>query len=317
MSDVRCTRCGEANSRGSAYCASCGLGLAAGAGVDGAPEGTSEAVSPPRFGETGEPVVTEPPASAPLTEQVPTPAYGVTVPNAERASSPEFAVASTSGSGRSNSVMIAALVVAIVVIVGGGLILVLSGGDDPQTGDSIAASEVTTVPASAAPTAETAPPTESAVDSTIATTNPATTPATTPATGLPPSPSTAAPVPPTSVAPLPGPIRGAGDLGLPQPILDEACDGRYITFVGSAIGDRPYADAVAELLARYPGSNYIWTKSCPSLRQVFRDGNDIYGVVFGPYATVGEACDARQAGPPDAYVRRISTTDPQDHVIDC
>ena len=128
-------------------------------------------------------------------------------------------------------------------------------------------------------------------------------------------PTTPAPSPaPTAV---PGPTRGPGDLGLDQPILDEACDGRYITFVGSAVGAEPYADEVASLLVQYPGSNYIWTKACPSLRQEFRDGNDIYGVVFGPYVTQQEACDAVSFGPPDAYVRRISTTDPQDHTVDC
>ena len=115
----------------------------------------------------------------------------------------------------------------------------------------------------------------------------------------------------------PEPSRAAGDLGLQQPILDEACDGRYITFVGSAVGALPYAEEVDSLLARYPGSNYIWTRACPSLRQEFRDGNDIYGVVFGPYLTQQEACDAVAFGPSDAYVRRISTTDPEDHTVDC
>jgi len=71
------------------------------------------------------------------------------------------------------------------------------------------------------------------------------------------------------------------------------------------------------LLAEYPDSRYIWTEACPSLRQEFRDGNDIYGVVFGPYATQGEACDAMALGPPDAYVRRISTTDSEDHTVEC
>jgi len=39
--------------------------------------------------------------------------------------------------------------------------------------------------------------------------------------------------------------------------------------------------------------------------------------VFGPYSTQQEACDARDLGPADAYVRRISTTDAQDHTIRC
>ena len=123
--------------------------------------------------------------------------------------------------------------------------------------------------------------------------------------------------PPPSPPPTPGSTRAVGDLGLDQPILDEACDGRYITFVGSAVGAEPYDAEVSSLLAQYPGSNYIWTRACPSLRQEFRDGNEIYGVVFGPYVTQREACDAVSFGPPDAYVRRISTTDPQDHTVDC
>ncbi len=113
------------------------------------------------------------------------------------------------------------------------------------------------------------------------------------------------------------PARGAGDLGLAQPILDEPCDGRYITFVGSAVGDLPYADAITELLAQFPGTNYLWTKSCPSLRQTFTDGSDIYGVVFGPFASQDEACAAAAAGPDDAYVRRISSTDAADHTVSC
>ncbi|MEP1122896.1 MAG: hypothetical protein ABJH68_03280 [Ilumatobacter sp.] len=129
-------------------------------------------------------------------------------------------------------------------------------------------------------------------------------------------PAPTSPPVPTPTA-SPAPTRGPGDLGLTQPILDEACDGRYITFVGSAIGEQPYAPVVEELLGRYPGTNYIWTKACPSLRQEFSNGADIYGVVFGPYATQREACDAIASGPADAYVRRISTFDPPDHTIRC
>ncbi|MGB3735730.1 MAG: hypothetical protein WA964_12280, partial [Ilumatobacter sp.] len=115
----------------------------------------------------------------------------------------------------------------------------------------------------------------------------------------------------------PAPTRGPGDLGLTRPILDESCDGRYVTFVGSAVGDLPYDAVVESLLDEYPGSDYIWTKACPSLRQEFTTGTDIYGVVFGPYATRQQACNARDRGPDGSYVRRISTTDPEDHTIRC
>ncbi len=54
-----------------------------------------------------------------------------------------------------------------------------------------------------------------------------------------------------------------------------------------------------------------------TLRLEFRDGNDIYGVVFGPYLTQSEACDAVVFGLPDAYVLPISTTDPEDHTVEC
>lgn len=323
MSDVPCGRCGQATDPESTYCASCGFELHSAQRNHGQDEATSEAVRPPEFGETGPPVVAGAPSVAAPTESVPTPAYGVTVPNATATTSSEFVTLPSSGPRRSTSVMIAALVVAAVVIVGGGLILVLSGGDDQQTGDSIVAPAATT--ASASTTPDTVPPTASSSDvaTTIATTTVAAAPvstlppATLPPTTVPPPLPTAAPPPPSVVVPPVEPVRGPGDLGLSQPILNEPCDGRYITFVGSAVGDRPYADVVTQLLASYPGSNYIWTKSCPSLRQVFQDGSDIYGVVFGPYGTAAEACDARRSGPPDAYVRRISTTDPQDHMIDC
>ena len=204
--------------------------------------------------------------------------------------------------------MVAALAIAIVVIVGGLLILLASSSSNDGTAstvDSVGAGD--SPPATVAPTtgaAEVAPPATAEVEPVATAT---VVPSETPPTPPPSSPPT----------PAPAPTRGLGDLGLVQPILDEACDGRFITFVGSAVGAEPYADEVFSLLAQYPGSNYIWTKSCPSLRQEFRDGNDIYGVVYGPYATQQEACDAVSFGPPDAYVRRISTTDPQDHTVAC
>lgn len=191
--------------------------------------------------------------------------------------------------------MIAALAVAAVVIIGGVFVLLSSGSGENEVArpgqDSVASATDAPIPSEVPPveslSAVTAPP------ETAGTSEPAVTVATT------------------------APVRAPGDLGLDQPILDESCDGRYITFVGSAVGDRPYNVVVSELLDLYSGANYIWTRACPSLRQEFTDGAEIYGVVFGPYATEQEACDARVFGPEDAYVRRISTFDPQDHTIGC
>ena len=220
--------------------------------------------------------------------------------------------------------MIAALAVAAVVIIGGVIVLLAAGsGDTGRTGDSTAPVNTSVEPVSSDPSV-TAAPAELPV---TAAPPPATELPTAPAPTVPPTPpATAAPAPAPTASPAPGstippPLptasRGPGDLGLTQPILDELCDGRYITFVGSAVGDRPYTAVVSELLDVYPGTNYIWTKSCPSLRQEFLDGEEIYGVVFGPYVTQAEACNARAFGPADAYVRRISTFDPQDHTIRC
>lgn len=255
-------------------------------------------------------------------------------------------------SSRSASVMIAALVVAAVVIIGGVFILLASGPRDAETART--GEDPTAPPASLdAPAPTTVAPVPSEVPSQtlppVTTTSPVVEPPTsvvpvetpqpttpqsttptvstptvsTPAATTPPSPAPSSSPAPVSTAPpapaptAPTPSRGPGDLGLTQPILDESCDGRYITFVGSAIGERPYRAAVGELLDLYPGANYIWTKACPSLRQEFTTGADIYGVVFGPYTTQQQACDARSSGPDDAYVRRISTTDPEDHTIRC
>lgn len=272
------------------------------------------------------------------------------------ADTPPSASAPLTRSSRSTSVMIAALAVAAVVIVGGVFILLSSGsgGDEiARTADEPAASTTDAgLPTPTEPSPVAVPTDTGLTDTDAASTDAAGTdaadtvaPATVvdtvasetvlpdPAlpdpglTTLPPEvvvpPPTAAPIPTPTLPPVPAPTappaptRGPGDLGLAQPILDESCDGRYITFVGSAVGERPYGSVVEQLLGLYPGTNYIWTKACPSLRQEFSTGADIYGVVFGPYATREEACDAVAFGPSDAYVRRISTFDPQDHTIEC
>ena len=251
---------------------------------------------------------------------------------------------------RSASATIAVLAVAAVVIIGGVFVLLASGPGTVQTartGEDAAATVEVPAPASTAttepappstpptePTPPSTPPTEPAPPSTPPTEPaPASTAPTAPAATEPaataPAPSTDAPPPTTeapSVTPAPTaapepepttPPRGPGDLGLTQPILDEECDGRYITFVGAAVGDRAYDAVVDSLLDLYPEARYIWTRACPSLRQELDSGADIYGVVYGPFETRQEACDARETGPEGAYVRRISTTDPQDHTVDC
>jgi hypothetical protein len=245
---------------------------------------------------------------------------GTTVPNAMPP------VAAGSGTNRSASLMAAALVVAIVVIVGGIFILLAADSDETAGDDALVGVDTTdvstTTPATSVAPTTTAAPATTAAAAPVATVAAPTVPAT-PAAAPPPPASTIAPPPPSmTLAPPPptvpvAPARAPGDLGLAQPILDEACDGRYITFVGSAVGATPYADAVTSLLNEYPGTNYIWTRSCPSLRQSFSDGSEIYGVVFGPYLSLEQACAARASGPSDAYVKRISTFDPPEHEIDC
>ncbi len=324
----RCERCGESNSADASYCATCGLALADPSGVaalvgeptaDGGP--SSESVAPPAFGETtmprgpapsDEPPPTAPAAGGGATTDFPANAGPPPGPTEVIAPVPvggEPVGPSPASESRSTGVMVAALAISIVVIVGGLFVLLASNsGDDAVIDDDTDVTDVTDGPE---PTIDSAPSsavvdneTASSVDDVVL--DPTTT-------------VVESTVPPTEPQPtIPTePSRAAGDLGLQQPILDEACDGRYITFVGSAVGAQPYADEVDSLLAQYPGSNYIWTRACPSLRQEFRDGNDIYGVVFGPYLTQQEACDAVAFGPPDAYVRRISTTDPEDHTVDC
>lgn len=96
-----------------------------------------------------------------------------------------------------------------------------------------------------------------------------------------------------------------------------ACDEQYITVVGSVIDPEMYVQAVGELLVTYAGSEYLKTaETCPSLRPSV-DGNEIYVVYFGPFRSATEACGARDLGPQDAYVRRLSTGLDPTHQISC
>lgn len=316
-----CGRCGERNRGDAAYCATCGAPISVGRGlgaiVDMADVGdvaTSEHVDAPRFGETGPAVVpsASPPSmdassfdSAPPPSQTPTQAFAVIPPTAIPAPTPTPpGSAPALVSSKSTSLMIAVLAVMVVALLGGVFLLVSSGPDDVvQPVSDPATAALDTEPGVPETDITSTVPDTVAPDSTLASTV-----ATVASTTMPLDP-----VPDPDLTPT----RALGDLGLDQPILDEACDGRFITFVGSAVGDLPYSEVVSTLLAEYPGTNYIWTKACPSLRQEFSDGSDIYGVVFGPYPTLAEACAAAAFGPVDAYVRRISTTDPPEHTVDC
>jgi len=86
------------------------------------------------------------------------------------------------------------------------------------------------------------------------------------------------------------------------------CDGSYIVAVGASISASEVRNRanVTRLLHKYPGASYLINdQTCDSLWPSV-DGNPIYLVYFGPFATKGEACDARSDGPKDAYVRPLS-----------
>lgn len=107
---------------------------------------------------------------------------------------------------------------------------------------------------------------------------------------------------------------GFGDLGLRSPISQPACDGSFITVVYSAVIPGRYRSAVAANLAKYRGSSYLLTSTtCPSLTP-YKDGNQIYAVYYGPYATLAEACSARPSG---AYPRVLATDWPWESYHKC
>ena len=171
----------------------------------------------------------------------------------------------------------------------------------------------------AAPTlAPTLPPT--APPTTPAPTAAPTTPAPTapPPTAAPAPTTTAAPAPTTTGAPTTTVSPSSVDLGVPgHPITQPPCNGGYITVLGSAIGDQATADSMANVLNKYDGSNYLRTDvTCSSLTPS-SNGEPIYVVYFGPYATDREACAARSQGPKDAYVRRLSNDIPPSHSVNC
>ncbi len=84
-----------------------------------------------------------------------------------------------------------------------------------------------------------------------------------------------------------------GDLGLPTVMSNPACDGRWITIVGSAVDASTYAETVAGFLRGNPGANYLRTSTtnCSSLRTYFDDGSEIYAAYYGPFEDLEDACD--------------------------
>ena len=135
-------------------------------------------------------------------------------------------------------------------------------------------------------------------------------------------PTTAAPTttvaPTTTGAPTTTVPPGSVDLGVPgHPITQPPCDGGYITVLASAVGDQATADSMEDVLDQYSGSHYLRTDvTCSSLTPS-SNGQPIYVVYFGPYATDREACAARSQGPDDSYVRRLSNDVPPTHSVDC
>jgi serine/threonine-protein kinase len=255
-----------------------------------------------------------------------------------------------SGPGERWNVNLPAVIGVVFVFLVGVIVWVVaasgSGDDGALPGESVPSVPTSTSPVSTAvPTTTplpmpsttivppTAPPTVAPATAPPATPAPTVAPTLVPPTLVPPTapptqpPTTLAPttVAQTTVAPAPTTTRptttvpaSSVDLGVPgHPITQPPCDGGYITVLGSAIGDQATADSMAAVLNQYPGSNYLRTDvTCSSLTPS-SNGQPIYVVYFGPFATDREACAARTQGPKDAYVRRLSNDLPPTHSVQC
>jgi hypothetical protein len=167
-----------------------------------------------------------------------------------------------------------------------------------------------------APTTTVAPTTVVVVVPPVVTTVPGST--TTPTTAVPTTPpattSPATTAPATTTAPT---VPANGDLGLDRPITKPACDGKYITLVGSSVDPDGYRLQVGNLLDRYPDAEYLRTESvCSSLRAKSAAGDSIYVVYLGPFASKQQACNARPAGS-GAYVKVLDNTSNPATGIDC
>lgn len=96
------------------------------------------------------------------------------------------------------------------------------------------------------------------------------------------------------------------------------CDGSYATFLAASVEPDKYAEEITRLLRTYPGSSYLRTDvTCPSLRPVFDNGEAIYAVYLGPFATFSQACDARFLGPSGSYVKRLDRFSDPTEIPDC
>ena len=132
----------------------------------------------------------------------------------------------------------------------------------------------------------------------------------------PPPPPTAAPTPPATLSP-PGPDAVPGDLGVPnRPMVRPVCSG-YITVIASNVASTTSAAGIQQILAQYPGSEYLRTdESCTSLDRSGQ-GEPIYVVYFGPYPEAVDACLARADGPSGAYARQLSNDIGPNHSVAC
>lgn len=156
---------------------------------------------------------------------------------------------------------------------------------------------------------------------TVTVTSPVTTPVTSPVT-TPPTATTAASattvVPTTTPAPSTSVVGANGDLGLDKPITKPACDGKYITLVGSSVDPDGYALQIGNVLKQYPAANYLRTGLvCSSLRAESAAGDPIYVVYFGPFSSKEQACRARDDGPDGAYVKVLDNTSNPGAGVNC
>ncbi|MDQ2707576.1 MAG: hypothetical protein M3Z25_08040 [Actinomycetota bacterium] len=133
-----------------------------------------------------------------------------------------------------------------------------------------------------------------------------------------PSPMTAATAP-NSVPSAPArPASASGDLGLAVPISRPSCDGAYGVFVGAAVRPGAYQREVGDFLARYSGASYLLAEqACPSLRPRTGAGNSIYAVYYGPFPTLGNACETKGRVGVGSYVRRLDNSGSRSRTIAC
>lgn len=266
-------------------------------------------------------------ATTPATTQpTPQPAPHPTMPMAAQAA--PIPVDRPRRPSRATTPLIAIGVTIMLLALGGWLIVRVTADDEPssavtdfRTSDEDESLEDDDLGDDAAPVDEPAEetPTESPPpkdddaaatdDATMSTST--TVPATSPPTAA--APTTA----PSTTSPPPTPTTIFGDLVLGVDMARPECDGQYITIIGSAVDSAQYNQVMSDVLARYPGSEYLRTdQTCPSLRADF-DGDPIYSAFFGPFVSADEACSARAFGPSDAYVRILSTVDPPTHQVRC